>query len=157
MTPAARVAIAIGSNLGDREANLDFAVDRLPPFISDLIVSTYVETAPMGVADQPMFLNAALVGTTLLPPAGLLNAMLTIEAACGRTRPHRGAARTLDLDLILYGDQVLNEPRLIVPHPRFRERQFVLAPLAAIAPDAVDPVTGSTVVELLQQLRLASR
>jgi 2-amino-4-hydroxy-6-hydroxymethyldihydropteridine diphosphokinase len=143
-------AIALGSNLGDRRAHLDYAVGRLADLLEDLRVSPYVETAPVGMApDSPAFLNAAAVGRTAQTPRGLLDALLAIERERGRERPHPAASRTLDLDLVLLGDAVVDEPGLIVPHPRFRERLFVLRPLAAVAPELADPVTGRSVAELL--------
>jgi 2-amino-4-hydroxy-6-hydroxymethyldihydropteridine diphosphokinase len=148
-----RVAIALGSNLGDRLVHLDFAIARLTASIPDLVVSRYYETDPVGVpGEQRRFLNAAAVGTTSASARDLLAMLLAIESERGRERPFPNAARTLDLDLILLGDVVLDEPGLVVPHPRFRERQFVLEPLAEIAPDMVDPVTGSTVAELLRRV-----
>ena len=146
--------MALGSNLGDRGAHLDFAVSRLQSLLTNLRASSYYETDPVGVSGpQSLFLNAAAIGSTEAPARDLLHALLSIEAERGRERPHPGAARTLDLDLILYGNLVLNEPELAVPHPRFRERRFVLEPLAEIAPELVDPVTGSTVGELLARCR----
>jgi 2-amino-4-hydroxy-6-hydroxymethyldihydropteridine diphosphokinase len=145
------VAIALGSNLGDRKAHLDFAVSRLHDHLRQLAVSRYRDTVPVGVpGPQPLYLNAVAVGTTADTPRALLNALLAIEAERGRIRPHANATRTLDLDLILFGDNVLDEPDLVVPHPRFRERLFVLEPMAEIAPDLVDPVTGKTVKELME-------
>jgi 2-amino-4-hydroxy-6-hydroxymethyldihydropteridine diphosphokinase len=145
-----RVAIAIGSNLGERESHIDFARFRLRALLSDFRSSTTRETAPVGVpGDQPPFLNAALVGTTSMAPRELLAELLAIERDRGRERPFPGAARTLDLDLVLFGDRVVDQPGLIVPHPRFRDRRFVLEPLAEIAPGLRDPVTGKTVMELL--------
>jgi 2-amino-4-hydroxy-6-hydroxymethyldihydropteridine diphosphokinase len=147
-------AVALGSNLGDRRAHLDFAASRLRSLLTNLRVSRYYETDPIDVSGpQPLFLNASAVGSTEVPARDLLHALLSIEAERGRERPHPGAARTLDLDLVLYGHFVLNEPELAVPHPRFRERRFVLEPLAEIAPELVDPVTGFTVGELLETLR----
>ena len=99
-----------------------------------------------------MFLNAAAVGQTSLTARGVLEALLAIEQERGRERPYARAPRTLDLDLILLGDIVLDEPDLVVPHPRFRERRFVLEPLAEIAPDLKDPATGSPVSALLSRL-----
>jgi 2-amino-4-hydroxy-6-hydroxymethyldihydropteridine diphosphokinase len=148
------VAVALGSNLGDRNSHLDYAASRLRSLLADLRLSGCYETDPVDVQGaQPRFLNAAAVGSTDVSAQDLLRALLSIEAERGRERPHPGAARTLDLDLILYGTLVLNEPGLVVPHPRFRERRFVLEPLAEIAPDLVDPVTGSTVGELLRNER----
>ena len=144
------VAIALGSNLGDRERFLRDAIDALGAFVTNLRVSSFHDTAPVGVEEQPRFLNAAVVGETSLDPRALLTRLLEIEQRFGRERPHPGAARTLDLDLILYGDEMVDESGLVVPHPRFRERGFVLEPLAEIASDWRDPVTGKTVEELLR-------
>jgi len=148
-----RVAIALGSNLGDRAAHLDFAVSRLRSAFPNLKVSRYYDTEPVDVpGEQGRFLNAAAVGDTTAPAREVLELLLSIERERGRERPFPNAARTLDLDLILFGSAVIDEPGLVVPHPRFRERRFVLEPLAEIAPDFVDPVTGLTVRELLIQL-----
>ena len=145
------VAIALGSNLGDRRAHLDYSTSRLGSILGNIRVSSYVETDPVDVPGrQPRFLNAVAVGEATLSARELLDALLAIEGERGRERPARGAARTLDLDLVLFGDQILNEPGLVVPHPRFRARRFVLEPLAQIAPDMRDPVTGKTVQELLK-------
>lgn len=147
-----RVAVALGSNLGDREGYLRAAIAALASAIHQLRVSTFHETAPVGVGAQPTFLNAAAVGETALPAPDLLDTLLTIERDEGRVRPFPGAPRTLDLDLILYDDAIIDTPSLVVPHPRFRERRFVLEPLSEIAPDWRDPVTGRTVEELLRNL-----
>ena len=148
-----RVAIALGSNLGDRERYLREAITALQPSIDRLRVSTFHDTAPVGVGPQPTFLNATAVGETSLSARALLETLLAVERDLGRERPFPGAPRTADLDLILYGDEIIDEgPSLIVPHPRFRERRFVLEPLAEIAPDWRDPVTGQTVEELLRNL-----
>jgi 2-amino-4-hydroxy-6-hydroxymethyldihydropteridine diphosphokinase len=151
------VAIAIGSNLGDRRAAMTFAVSRLSRILSHLTCSGVVETHPEGPEGQPLdgeplFLNAVVTGETPLSARELLDELLAVEREFGRERPYPGAARTLDLDLILYADQVIDEPGLQVPHPRFRTRFFVLGPLAEIAPDLVDPVTGLRVGELLRRL-----
>ena len=148
-----RVAVALGSNLGDRSAHLRYAVSRLREFLADLDVSRFIETAPFDVhGHQPLFLNAAAVGEASLAPGDLLRALLGIEQARGRERPFPKAPRTLDLDLVLFGDRIVHEPDLVVPHPRFRDRRFVLEPLAQIAPEMRDPVTGRTVRELLASL-----
>lgn len=145
-----RVAIALGSNLGDRAAHLQYAVDRLRDFLNNLRVSSFIETEPVDVPEpQPTYLNAVAAGETDLPAAEVMKMLLAIEAERGRTRSTARASRTLDLDLILYGDQVIDEGALRLPHPRFRDRLFVLEPMNEIAPEMVDPVTGLTVTELL--------
>ena len=146
------VAVALGSNLGARETHLTFALSRLSGFLDNLRASAYHDTAPEGVGPQPVFLNAAAVGTCRLPARAVLDRLLAIERERGRERPFSGAPRTLDLDLVLYGDAVIVQPGLEVPHPRFRARRFVLAPLAEIAADLVDPVTGLTIADLLSRL-----
>jgi 2-amino-4-hydroxy-6-hydroxymethyldihydropteridine diphosphokinase len=145
------VAIALGSNLGDRVAHLTVAAAHLRQLLTGFRLSTFHETEPVGVSAQPRFLNAAAIGTTSLSAGELLQQLLAIEAACERERPYAGAPRTLDLDLILYGEDVIDEPGLRVPHPRFRDRAFVLDPLAEIAADWRDPVTGATVAELARK------
>ena len=146
------VAVALGSNVGEREATIHAAVGALRSIISDLRVSALHETAYVGTEQQPPVLNAAAIGTTTLGAHALLEALLAIEQQFGRTRPYGGAPRTLDLDLILFGNEVIDEPGLIVPHPRFRERRFVLEPLSEVAADWRDPVTGNTVEELFAKL-----
>ena len=122
-------------------------------FLSDFRVSRVYETEPAGmVGPQPPFLNAAAAGVFEGTPRGLLAELLGVERERGRARPHPGASRTLDLDLIFFGDERLDEPDLVVPHPRFRERRFVLEPLAEVAPDWRDPVSGLTVRDLLARL-----
>lgn len=130
---ATRVAIALGSNLGDRRAHLAFAIARLRQHLSDVKVSTIYETAPVGVSEpQPDYLNAVLSGTTTLDPHALLELLLSLERERGRERASFRASRTLDLDLIFYGDAVISSPDLTVPHPRYRERPFVTEPLAEV-------------------------
>lgn len=148
------VAIAIGSNLGDRRRAIGFAAERLGEFVTNLHLSDIIETEPEGegFGDQPLYLNAVVTGETVLDARPLLDAILAIERAFGRERPFHGAPRTLDLDLILLGDKVVHEAGLDVPHPRFRERFFVLGPLATLAPDLIDPVSGLRVGELLRKL-----
>jgi 2-amino-4-hydroxy-6-hydroxymethyldihydropteridine diphosphokinase len=147
---ATLVAVALGSNVGDRRAHLDFAVLELQPLLTRLTVSRYYDTVPVGVSGpQPLFLNAALIGRSTMSAPALLETLQAIEQARGRERPYPNAPRTLDLDLILFGDAVIDQPGLTIPHPRFRERRFVLEPLADIAPAMVDPVSGRTMAELL--------
>lgn len=147
-----RVAVALGSNLGDREQTLRAALTALGHLLYDVRASTFYDTAPVGVTDQPRFLNAAATGLTTLAPRGLLDALLDVERQFGRVRSTPNAARTLDLDLILYGDLTIDEPGIVVPHPRFRDRPFVLEPLAELAADWTDPVTGLTVGALRARL-----
>lgn len=155
-----RVAIAIGSNLGNRDAAITFAASQLSLLIENFRISEIVETWPVGENSegQNLYLNAVAVGETDLPARQVLEGLHAIEKAFGRERPFQNAARTLDLDLILLGDDIIVEPGLEVPHPRFRERFFVLGPLAEVGPEMVDPVSGQSVAQLLRALlRDASR
>jgi 2-amino-4-hydroxy-6-hydroxymethyldihydropteridine diphosphokinase len=147
-----RVAIALGSNLGDRRAHLEYAIDALELDLSDVSVSSFLETTPIGVGpEHGAYLNAAIVGHTQLSARMLMERLLDIEEERGRARPYPQAPRTLDLDLVLYGDAIVQEDGLSVPHPRFREREFVLRPLAEIAPEMIDPVTRTTIADLLNR------
>ena len=152
MSELRQVAVALGSNLGDRATHLRFASDRLGRVLSHHVVSTFIETVAEEVGPQPAFLNGAVVGQSALSPASLLDELLAIERARGRARPFPGAPRTLDLDLIIVGAEIVSTPRLEVPHPRFRQRTFVLRPLVEIAPGLRDPVTGLSIRELLAGL-----
>jgi 2-amino-4-hydroxy-6-hydroxymethyldihydropteridine diphosphokinase len=146
-------AIALGSNIGDRAGHLDHAVSRLNTLLTEVRVSRFRETAPVGVSGpQSLYLNGALVGRSAMAARDLLRSLQEIEAERGRERPYLNAPRTLDLDLILFGAEVIDEPSFVVPHPRFRERRFVLEPLAELLPDMRDPVTGLTVAGLLERL-----
>jgi 2-amino-4-hydroxy-6-hydroxymethyldihydropteridine diphosphokinase len=148
------VVVAFGSNLGDRERQIRAAARKVAEFLSDFRLSSIIETAPVGAAleHDPPFLNAIGVGQSTLPPQALLERLQAVERAAGRTRPYRGAPRTIDLDLILTGDAMVNEEGLQVPHPRFRERRFVLQPLVELEPNLKDPATGRTMRELLARL-----
>ena len=149
-----RAAIALGSNLGDRRRAIETAVARLSVLLDNLQLSDIVETEPQGegLESQPLYLNAVLVGDTTLTARELLDQLQAIEADLGRARPFRNAPRTIDLDLVLYGSEILLAADLEVPHPRFRERFFVLGPLAEIAPEMRDPVSGMRITELLRTL-----
>lgn len=148
------VAVAFGANLGDRRRAILDAAEQVAALLSRFRLSSLVETAPVGegLEHDPPYLNAVGVGESALSARDVLDALRAIETAAGRTRPYPGAPRTLDLDLILAGDEVIEDADLRVPHPRFRERRFVLEPLAEIAPDLRDPVTGLTIRELLENL-----
>lgn len=149
--------IALGSNLGDREQNLDAAIAALRalPHTRLLRVSSYLPNAPVGCPDGAgEFLNAVAMVETSLPPQELLQHLLRIERELGRDRAGqaRNASRPLDLDLLLYGNQLLDEPGLQVPHPRMLQRRFVLWPLLQIAPRAQDPRTGALLADALAAL-----
>ncbi len=147
-----RVAISLGSNLGDRRAHLEYAIDALRLDLNDILVSSILETSPVGVGpEHGAYLNAVVVGDTELSARVLVERLLDIEEERGRVRPYPQAPRTLDLDLVLYGNDVIEEDGLSVPHPRFRERDFVLRPLAEIAPEMIDPVTERTIADLLNR------
>jgi len=151
--------LGLGANLGDRAATLARAVDRLRTFIDITAVSSTYETEPVGLADQPRFLNLVVGGRTALPARDVLVRALAVEDALGRTREGvpRFGPRAIDIDLLLYGDAIIDEPGLVVPHPRMAERAFVLVPLAEVAPGARHPVLGATAGELLGRLGAGER
>jgi 2-amino-4-hydroxy-6-hydroxymethyldihydropteridine diphosphokinase len=151
--------IGLGSNLGDRRANLNGAITALreAPGVAFRRVSAFHETEPVGgPPGQGKYLNAvALVETDLLPVA-LLHVLEEIEARFGRERTVRWGARTLDLDLLVFDDRIIETPELEIPHPRMRTRRFVLEPLVEVVPEAVDPVTGRPFAAILADLRSGS-
>jgi GTP cyclohydrolase IV len=151
-TPAAThtIFLALGSNLGDRRANLAAAVQRLRSAVKITATSSVYETEPVGYADQPRFLNMALQGWTTLSPEALLAYVKSIEAALGRQPTFRNGPRPIDIDILFYDDIVHEQELLSIPHPRLTGRAFVLAPLAEIAPDYVDPASGRSIQQLLE-------
>ena len=138
---AVRAAIALGSNLDDPEAQVRRGFDEIASVERTRLLarSRLYRTAPVGYADQPDFVNACALVETSLPPRALLDALLAIEQRHGRVREMRNGPRTLDLDIIVYGDRVIDEPGLIIPHPRAHERAFVMQPLLEVWPDVVIP------------------
>ena len=150
------VHIALGSNLGDRRAAIEAAcraIDALPG-TRIVCTSTLIETEPVGPPGQGPYLNGAARVSTDLPARQLLDHLLAIERELGRRRSPgaRWTARTIDLDILLWGDQIIDEPSLTIPHPRLHERRFVLSPLAEIDPDVVVPTLGRRVSDLLASL-----
>ncbi|SOD02391.1 2-amino-4-hydroxy-6-hydroxymethyldihydropteridinediphosphokinase [bacterium JGI 053] len=147
--PRAEVLLGLGANLGDPRRQLAAAVARLRALIEDVRVSSVYRTEPVGHRDQPDFYNLVLGGWTRLPPEALLREMLAIERDLGRERTFANAPRTIDIDLLAYGDVVMRTPELTLPHPGIAHRGFVLHPLAEVAPAWVHPVLGRTARELL--------
>ena len=149
----AEVFIALGSNLGDREANLREAQAAIAAAVAILARSSVHETRPQYVVDQPPFLNMVLRGTTSLEPEALLSFLQKIEKNLGRKPSRRFGPRLIDLDILYHGDKISNDQHLVLPHPRIAERDFVLLPMAEIAPERRHPVTGKTTAEMLEALR----
>jgi 2-amino-4-hydroxy-6-hydroxymethyldihydropteridine diphosphokinase len=143
------VFLGLGANVGDPLQQLGVAVDALRGFIQDLAVSSVYRTEPVGYAEQPDFLNVVVRGWTTLDAEALLDRVQGVEREMGRERTFRNAPRVIDIDLLAYGDAVLDTPRLTLPHPGIPNRGFVLHPLAEIAPAWRHPVLGKTARELL--------
>lgn len=147
------VFLGLGTNLGDREANLRAALRGLAEVMRIDAVSSVYESDPVGYRGQPVFWNLVVRGQTTLPPAALLGALHEIETSLGRRRTFRNAPRVIDIDVLLYDDERIALPDLEIPHPRLRERAFVLRPLAELDPGLVVPGTGCTVAEILEAAR----
>ncbi|MBM4432645.1 MAG: 2-amino-4-hydroxy-6-hydroxymethyldihydropteridine diphosphokinase [Chloroflexi bacterium] len=144
------VYLSLGSNMGDREDNLKKALDFLSQRLRIEKVSSLYDTEPVGNPNQPRFLNMVCQAFTTLGPKELLNMVKGIESKMGRFSAERNAPRPIDVDILFYGDQVIETPELVIPHPRLTERAFVLIPLAEIAPDLKHPVFGKTIMEFKQ-------
>jgi len=142
------VYLSLGSNLGDRRANLKKALQLLGDSVEVTSVSSVYDTEPVGVGEQPRFVNLMCRVNTDMGPAQLLSFIKGIEAGMGRDLSLRDAPRIIDIDIIFYGDTIIESPELIIPHPRMRERAFVLVPFAEIAPEVVHPVSGERIDEL---------
>jgi 2-amino-4-hydroxy-6-hydroxymethyldihydropteridine diphosphokinase len=147
-----RVYLSLGSNVGDRAANLNAAIDRLRAFGEVVAVSSFYETEPVEFTSQPWFLNCAVTLDTHESPKQLLAGILDIEQQLGRRRAQKKGPRTIDIDIVLFGNSIVEEQGLTIPHPAMQERRFVLRPLAEIAPDVLHPVFKRTIRELRDAL-----
>ena len=148
----AKIFLALGSNVGDKLANLEQAVKILQAKVADIIQAPIYATRPVGYTKQDDFLNTAVMGETELSPHELLKFIKQVEVKTGRVERFRWGPREIDIDIIFYGDKVLSGENLTIPHPRFTERDFVLAPLSDLEPDFVDPKSGQTIQQLLDKI-----
>jgi len=144
------VYLGLGSNMGNRQDNLQKALDILSQRLRVGQVSSIYDTEPVGNVNQPRFLNLVCQAYTTLAPMGLLALAKGFELKLGRVPGKPNVPRPIDIDILFYGDHVMETPELVIPHPRLAERAFVLTPLVEIAPDLVHPVSGKTIRELLQ-------
>ena len=145
-----KVFLALGTNLGDREGYLNQAIELIQETLQDVRIGPFIETKPVGVTDQPDFLNTVLVGYTELEPLDLLDFIKGIEKKIGRQVTYRWGPREIDIDIIFYDDLILKTEILEIPHPRMHERNFVLEPLMKLEPNLVHPVLKKTIQELSQ-------
>jgi 2-amino-4-hydroxy-6-hydroxymethyldihydropteridine diphosphokinase len=153
MQEGAQIAyLSLGSNVGDRAAQLHDAIARLAAAGRVAAISSFYETEPVEFTDQPWFLNCAVALETRISPRELMKTLLAIEQEMGRRRTQQKGPRTIDIDILLYGDEVVDSPEVRIPHPAMQERRFVLQPLAEIAPGARHPALKKTVGELLAEL-----
>ena len=148
----ARTYLSLGSNVGDRKAQLRDAIRRLEAIGRVIAVSSFYETKPVEFADQPWFLNCAVALETEKTPQALIKAVLAIEKDMGRKRLQKKGPRSIDLDILLFDDQIVDSEELVIPHPAMHERRFVLEPLAEIAPEAMHPILNKTIRQLRDEL-----
>ena len=147
-----RVYLGLGANLGDREASIDKAMLALEGLAAVDGTSSLYETEPWGYKDQPRFLNSVCTGTTELGARALLDGVKAIEEELGREATFRNGPRSIDIDILFYGDQIVDEDGLQIPHPGIPDRTFVLVPLLELAPDLVHPLSGKKTSDLLREL-----
>ena len=147
------VALSLGSNVGDSYQTLVNSLKDLSLFVDDMKVSSFYRTDPMNMKYQPDFINLAVAGKTSVSPGALLKKVNSVEKKYGRAREIKYGPRTLDIDIILFGDEIVKREDLVIPHPEFRKRLFVIEPLAEIVPEMKDPVDGKELHEILKEAR----
>jgi 2-amino-4-hydroxy-6-hydroxymethyldihydropteridine diphosphokinase len=147
-----KIVLALGANMGNRMATLKAATEQLKSIVKITATSPVYETQAAYIVDQPVFLNATVMGETVLEPLELLKALKNLEKDLGRVETIRNGPRVIDIDILFYGDRILQADELTLPHPRMSEREFVLRPLADIASDLKHPVSGETIAEMLARV-----
>ncbi|ABP65765.1 2-amino-4-hydroxy-6-hydroxymethyldihydropteridine pyrophosphokinase [Caldicellulosiruptor saccharolyticus DSM 8903] len=153
MSQKITIFLGLGSNLGDRQKNIEMAIEYLKEKVEIEKVSKIIETEPYGYVEQPKFLNCCVMGKTQLSPAELLDFVLSIEEKMGRKRLFKWGPRNIDIDILFYDSATIDQENLKIPHPELHKREFVLLPLIEIAPDFVHPAFKKTVLELYRELK----